>query len=112
MNRPLSAYEVEILQRAMVTSNARLNSSILDAAVAEDIAPEDPDWHHIRLSYREAPWKGGGYSILADWSALDLDGGVIELLVLGDEDGRPYELEIRRPDLRPIDHLPTAGDWR
>jgi hypothetical protein len=110
--RSLSNYEFDLLQRAMVSTKAQCDPAVLRGALADDVAPEDKDWHHIRLSYSDSPWKGEGYSILADWRASDLDGGIIELLVLGDKSGRPYELEIRRPDLKPIVHLPALRIWR
>ena len=112
MTRSLTKYETQLLTRALIEADNRLNpTTVLDLAKAEDIAAEDTDWHHIRLSYEAFPWKGAGYRIIADWSAPDLDGCIIELLVLGDKDCRPYELEIRRPDLRPILHLPSVEAW-
>jgi len=112
MRRALNKYETEVLHQALTRAKARVDASILTAAEVEDVAATDKNWHHIRLRYDGKGWEGGGYSIIADWLATDLDGGAIELLVLGDEMGRPYELEIRRPDLQPIRHMPVIDAWR
>ena len=111
MGRALNKYEMEVLRRALSKAKA-VDASVLVDAEAEDVAPADRDWHHIRLRYNGIGWKGGGYSIIADWLAADLDGRAIELLILGDEMGRPYEVEIRRADLQPIGHLPPIEAWR
>lgn len=110
--RPLNDYERRLMGRLVeqgLSPNAIASPG--SDVQGEDIAPEDKAWHHIRLRYHENPWKGGGYAIIADWSARDLDGGLITLLVLGDHEGRPYEIEIQRPDLQPIQHLPAVGTW-
>jgi len=46
-----------------------------------------------------------------DMEAKDSDGALIELLVLGDKNGRPYEIEIHRWDGKPIQVLPMAELW-
>lgn len=112
MVRELNDYERQLIDGLVERGlSPRAVSSSMTCVLVEDVAPEDKDWYHIRLSYQGRPWQRGPYSIIADWSARDLDGGVIELLVLGDEDGYPYEIEIRRPDLQPIRHLPPASSW-
>jgi hypothetical protein len=106
--RSVNEYEKALLSRLA----ARLGAVWLNSLIAiEDVAPEDAEWHHIRLHYRDQSWAGGGYTVLADWSARDLDGGLLELLALGDQHGRPYEIEIRRPDLQPIRALPSVEMW-
>ena len=113
MTRLLNEYEARLLRRAISEAKVGSFSEVdLSTAEVEDIAAEDRDWHHVRLSYPDWRWDGSGYVIIADWTARDVDGHVVELLVLGDEHGRPYELEIRRPDLRPILHLPKVEMWQ
>jgi Domain of unknown function (DUF6984) len=110
--RPLNDYEHRLVGRLVEQGlSPRAIASPASSAQVEDIAPEDKAWHHIRLRYQDNPWKGGGYTVIADWSARDLDGGLITLLVLSDHEDRPYEIEIQRPDLQPIQHLPAVGTW-
>ncbi len=110
--RELNDYERQLIDRFVEYGlSPRTLSSSMTRVLVEDVAPEDKDWYHIRLNYQNRPWQGGPYTIIADWSASDLDGGVIELLALGDEEGYPYEIEIRRPDLLAIRHLPPASSW-
>ena len=78
----------------------------------ERVGAEDLDFYHIRLHYAGSQWRGGGYSIIADWLGDDADGGIISLLALGDEERRVYEIEIRRLDTQPIQKLPSIDTWR
>src|SRR4051812_27026535 len=106
-SRSLNAYEVEVFRRALGQVRGGVELSHVCLASAEDVAAQDKDWHHIRLSYPDATKKGSDYSIIADWIAHDLDGAVMALLILGDRDGRPFELQIQRLDRQPILHLPS-----
>ncbi|MEB0111049.1 hypothetical protein QN397_06770 [Variovorax sp. RTB1] len=91
-----------------------MNSDPLPFAsmLAEDVAPEDKDWYHVKFFYVDSVLGAEGYSILLDWCAADLDGAPLELLALGSAIGRPYELEIRRLDQQPIIELPSVEKWR
>lgn len=103
--RELNEYEIQIFTHFCGTL------SFFGCEYVEEIHPEDKDWHHIRLHYPNFPWKGGGYTVLIDKFGEDLDGSSIELLALGDEAGRIYELEIHRFDGKPIQRLPSVLNW-
>jgi len=105
MNRELNEYEIRLLTHFCG------ERSFSGCQGVEEIHPDDKDWRHIRLFYPDAPWKGGGYTVLIDRAAKDVDGAPIELLALGDQEGRIYELEIHRLDGSPIQLLPSAADW-
>lgn len=77
----------------------------------DNVGTGDADWYHIRLYYSDTKWFGEGYSILADRCTKDIDGGSLELLVLGNEEGRPFEIQIHRPDCSPIIALPSMEVW-
>ncbi len=112
--RTLSAYEKELL--CVVLEKWMLSKleieKILNTVCVEDIHPEDKDWHHVELSYANRNHEDGGYTIIADWDAKDLDGAYLDLLVLGDRSGYPFELQINRPDTQPIQRLPQIFEWK
>lgn len=110
--RPLSDYDWQLL-RLLFFFNQQLpcRAWISTLIGVEDIGEKDADWYHIRLHYSDTQWQGGGYSILADWCATDIDGGFLGLLALGTEEGRPYEIEIHRGDCKPITALPPVEAW-
>lgn len=102
--RTLTKYELDIVEYLAKFSLDR-------DCFAKEIAPEDKDYHHIELIHDNMPWTGGGYSVLADRIANDIDGAPLSLLVLGNCSGRPYEIEIQRLDGRPIQKLPPIIEW-
>lgn len=102
--RALTNYELDIVEHLAKFSLDR-------DCFANDIGPEDKEYHHIELIHDNMPWTGGGYSILADRIANDIDGAPLSLLVLGSSLGRPYEIEIQRLDGQPIRKLPAIIDW-
>lgn len=108
--RELNDYEISILGRGARDGGVVIGTDVFSASV-EDIAPEDMDWRHVVLRYENLTAPMNGYSILMDMEAKDSDGALIELLVLGDKNGRPYEIEIHRWDGKPIQVLPMAEVW-
>ena len=109
--RALNLYELQILSKAIGAKNSSL-SNILHTLSVEQVGEEDLDFYHVRLHYSGRPWRGGGYSVIADWVGDDADGAIISLLALGDEDDYIYEIEIRRLDTQPLQRLPLIDDWR
>lgn len=109
--RSMNKYDLDLVRR-LVEKNPQLSSWRNSLIGVEDIGKEDADWYHIQLFYSDKEWDNGGYSVLADWCAVDSDGAVLEMLVLGDaSDGRPIEIEIQRLDSQPIISLPPAERW-
>lgn len=102
--RTLTKYEIDILEYLAKFSLDR-------DYLAKEIGPEDKDYHHIELIHDNTPWTGGGYSILVDRIAKDIDGAPLSLLVLGNSSGRPHEIEIQRLDGQPIRKLPPIIEW-
>lgn len=102
--RPLTKYEFDSVEYLAKFSFDR-------DCLAKEIGSEDKDYHHIELVHDNMPWTGGGYSILADRIANDIDGAPLSLLVLGNSSGRPHEIEIQRLDGQPIRKLPPIIEW-
>lgn len=105
MKRKLNNYEIQTLAHLCG------GESFEGCDCVEEMCPDDRDWYHIRLHYSAYPWPEGGYTVLADRAGKDADGSLVELLALGDEQGRVYELEIRRIDGNPIQRLPASSSW-
>lgn len=108
--KKLNLYEKELLIKINLNSGYLISE--FQNLVVERVGEEDLDFYHLRLHYPGHPWRGGGYSIIADWLGNDSDGVTISLLALGDEERRVYEIEIRRFDMQPIQKLPAVETWR
>lgn len=109
--RNLNEYEQHLVEKMLCKNiNNDFKESVKNCLV-DDVSPQDKDWHHFRFQYEEHPWQGGGFSVIADWRSLDSDGALLTLLALGDEEGRPYEIEICRPDGKDIIAFPGIDNW-
>jgi len=109
--RKLTDFEMEILS-LIGTPNSEELDTYLRTAKVEDVAKQDRSHVHLRFVSPKIKPVENGYTILLDWHSNDLDGAPIELLAIGNDDGFPVELEIRRLDMNLIKQIPPAANWK